>query len=79
MLKIKKDEEKTDDCFQFYRTVISDFDLAIVNVADQVQLNLVSPKLIKAFHEIDEEQCYKKFELIISGLRRMVGNGVAFA
>jgi cytochrome P450 len=59
--------------------VVSNFDLAIVNMAHKVQLSLISPKLMKAYYEVDEEHYYQKVEIIIHGLRRMVGNGLTFA
>lgn len=36
------------------KEVCSEVDLVITNLADKVQLNLVSPKLMQAYHEIDE-------------------------
>ena len=59
--------------------MISDFDISIANVAGKVQLHYISPKLMKAFHELDEDTHYSKYEMVISGLRRMVGTGLTFS
>ena len=34
---------------------------------------------MQAFHEVDQERYYRKFELLISGLRSMVGTGLTFS
>jgi hypothetical protein len=61
------------------KEVLSDFDISIANVGDKIQLHYISPKLMQAYHELDEEKYYRKYELIISGLRRMVGTGLTFS
>jgi hypothetical protein len=61
------------------KEVVSELDVSITNIADRIEVNFVSPKLIKAFHELEQERQYPKVELLISGLRRLVGNGITFA
>ena len=78
-IKIEQDLKKSHDCFKTCKEVCSEFDLVISNIVDRAYLSFVSPKLIQAFFELEEDKCYSKYDLLLHGIRRMLGNGITFS
>jgi hypothetical protein len=74
-----KAQEKSRDAMSITKEVASEFDVSITNLVQKVQLNLISPKLMRAFFEADQEKYYDKDEFFVGGLRRTFGNGITLA
>ena len=55
------------------RTIYPNFDVAIGNVFDKVQLFLINPDLIKEFYSGTVPYKYPKYEFILKGTTVVVG------
>lgn len=54
-------------------------DLSISNILDKIFIFLVNPDLLKDFYSGNAQSLYRKHELLLSGIKAIMGEGIVFS